>query len=269
MAATAWVVRGDNHMLLRQAQPTLISEIDVEFGPVELIGRFFLKADAAARERGITLSFGSFDDLVAANRANSASWRRLVTMYDPAFCSLTPDHATCILGRNRAGEVVATQAARVYRLTHTTLHDELESLRAFYDHPERDRNAGEVCTVTAPSARQMVGRVLCGGAAWYRPDYRGRFLSAILPRISRVYAFTRWQTDFTTSLMVEGIVKGGVAERSGYRNIEWAVEIANSPLGNVRCAFVWMTAQRLLEDLEEFLADFDAQIDAPVLQRRA
>jgi hypothetical protein len=256
-------------MQQRVDYPKLISEIDVGYGPVELIGKFFLKADTAARERGITLSFGSFDDLVAANRANSQSWRRLVTMYDPAFCSLTPDHATCILGRNAAGEVVATQAARLYRMTKTTFYDELTSLRAFYDNPERDRNAGEVCSVSAQSTRDMVGRVLCGGAAWYRPDYRGRFLSAILPRISRVYAFTRWQTDFTTSLMVEGIVKGGVAERSGYRNIDWAIEIKNSRLGDVRCAFVWMTAERLLEDLEEFLASFDAQIDAPVLERRA
>ncbi len=250
-------------------QGQFLGDIEVKFGPPEVFGRFFLKADAAARARGVHLSFGTFDELVAANRANSASWRRIVTMFDPAFCDLSPDRAVCVLGRNAAGEVVATQASRMYTLTDTTLYDELTSLRAFYDHPERDKRPGETCTVSAEATKGIDGRVVCSGATWYRPDYRGVFLSSILTRISRAYAYTRWSTDFSSSLLVEPIVKGGVMARAGYKNIDWAIDIKNSPLGDVRCAYVWMGGDELVADLRNFLASFDAQVDTPVVQRRA
>ena len=55
----------------------------VDHGPADLLGRFFLKADTAARERGITLSFGTFEDLVDVNAANT----RHLASADPAVRS--------------------------------------------------------------------------------------------------------------------------------------------------------------------------------------
>ena len=43
----------------------------VVHGPADVIGRVFLKAEQALRERGITLSFASFEELVDVNRLNS------------------------------------------------------------------------------------------------------------------------------------------------------------------------------------------------------
>ena len=54
-------------------------------GPV---GRFFLWADTAARDRGVTLFFGSLQDLIEANRADSDSWRPLVPVFDEALAAL-------------------------------------------------------------------------------------------------------------------------------------------------------------------------------------
>jgi hypothetical protein len=42
----------------------------VEYGP-GVLGRFFLWADTAARERGVTPFFASLQDLVEVNKANS------------------------------------------------------------------------------------------------------------------------------------------------------------------------------------------------------
>ena len=58
------------------SRPALITEITVDHGPRDLLGRFFLKADTAARERGITLSFGTFADLVDTNARNTNSLHR-------------------------------------------------------------------------------------------------------------------------------------------------------------------------------------------------
>src|ERR1700704_999656 len=64
-------------------RPPMITEIEVDHGPRDLLGRFFLKADTAARERGIALSFGTFDDLVEANARNTSSWHPLIPLFDP------------------------------------------------------------------------------------------------------------------------------------------------------------------------------------------
>src|SRR6187200_2390191 len=73
--------------------PKLITDITVESGPVDLLGRFFLKADTAARRRGVTLSFATFEELIEVNRRNSDSWKRIISMYDPRYCpkGLAPD----------------------------------------------------------------------------------------------------------------------------------------------------------------------------------
>ncbi|MEQ1647228.1 MAG: hypothetical protein ABL898_01465 [Hyphomicrobiaceae bacterium] len=248
-----------------------ITDVTINYGPPTVLGRFFLEANAACEAVGIKLTFGTFEELLAANTLNRASWKPITSMYDHRLSgqNLTPDKAFCIFGRNAAGEIVATQAARLFTLTSTSLYDEFTSLRAFYDRPESSAQPGETCTVTAETTKATNGRVLVGGAAWYRPDYRGIELSAWLPRISRALAYTRWSTDVTTSIMVEGIVKGGVMARSGYRNIEWAVDIKNSTVGDVRCAFVWMDPERLIDDLREMLAAPGAEVDTSILQRRA
>ena len=51
------------------ARSASVTDITVEHGPVDLLGRFFLKADTAARERGVTLSFGTFEELLRGQRA--------------------------------------------------------------------------------------------------------------------------------------------------------------------------------------------------------
>jgi hypothetical protein len=62
--------------------PHLVTDITVEHGPVDLFGRFFLLADTAARERGVSLSFGTFEDLIRVNEKNRASWGIMTSMYD-------------------------------------------------------------------------------------------------------------------------------------------------------------------------------------------
>src|SRR6266487_6621180 len=95
--------------------------LKVKYGPVGLLGRFFLWADTAARDRGVTLFVASLQDLVDVNRANSETWRPLLPVFDPVLGGITPETGFVLIGRDRSGQVVATQAARVYDWSHTTL----------------------------------------------------------------------------------------------------------------------------------------------------
>ena len=250
-------------------RPPMITEIEVDHGPRDLLGRFFLKADTAARERGITLSFGSFDDLVEVNARNTASWHPLIPLFDPKNGGFDEENAFCMVGRNGQGDIVATQAARLYRWPDTSFYEEARSLRLFYADPARMKMPKERCEITAESTKFVTGNVCFSGGGWYRRDYRKRNLSAILPRISRALAYTRWRTDYTVSVIAEKVIGGGMADRSGYTNVDWDLRMFDAPPGTVRCAFVWMETSQLLADLADFLVGFDAQVDVGVDQRRA
>ena len=250
-------------------RPSLINEITVDHGPRDLLGRFFLKADTASRERGVTLSFGTFADLVETNAKNTSSWHPLIPLFDPKNGGLDDETAFCMVGRNQQGEIVATQAARLYRWPNTSFYEEAKSLRLFYADPARMKMPNERCEISAESTKFVSGNVCFSGGGWYRRDYRKLNLSAILPRISRALAFTRWRTDYTVSVIAEKVIQGGMADRSGYTNVDWDLRMYDAPPGTVRCAFVWMETNQLLADLADFLVRFDTQVDVVVDQRRA
>ena len=57
--------------------------VTVDFGPSELLGPFFIEADAAARRAGVFLTIGDFSELVAVNRANRSNFPPLIPLFDP------------------------------------------------------------------------------------------------------------------------------------------------------------------------------------------
>ena len=243
----------------------LPAHLKIKYGPVGLLGRFFLWADTAARDRGVTLSFASLQDLVEANKANSDSWRPLVPVFDEALGGVTPETVFVLMGRNKDGQVVATQAARLYEWPETSLKDEGDSLRMFYADPDAAFARGDRCKITTPIAEKITGRVVFSGGIWYRRDFRGKDLGTILPRISRAYAFTRWHSDFTLGMMGDAVIAGGLAERAGYTKIEpGCITLVASPLGEMRCGLIWMQSDELLADLAAIMD----QVHAPVVEPR-
>lgn len=247
-----------------------LDQVDIGYGPADLLGRFFLAADTALRERGVTLSFATFDELMAANRANSDTWRPILSIFDPAVSDISPEASLALIGRNAAGEIVATQAARLYDWTQSNLKIESESLRIFYRDPETQKRPGERCVVTAPAAETIFGRCVYSGAVWFRPDYRKRWLTGILPRISRALAYTRWSSDLTCTFMHERIIAGGTAARVGYKNVDYAVTLHNAPIADYYpFGLLWIRTDEMLADIEQFFALPDAKVDPVVFQRTA
>jgi hypothetical protein len=246
----------------------LPAHLKIKYGPVGLLGRFFLWADTAARDRGVTLSFASLKELVELNRANSDSWRPLVPLFDEALGGVTPETAFVLIGRDKHGEVVATQAARIYDWPETSLKDEATSLRMFYADPDAAFERGDRCEITAPIAEKVSGRVAFSGGVWYRRDFRGKELGTILPRISRAYAFTRWNSDFTIGMQADAVIAGGLAERAGYTKLEHScIELVASPLGGMRGGLVWMQSDELLADLAAIMDRVPAPVAGPALPR--
>ena len=165
-----------------------------------------------------------------------------------------PRAAFAILGENSQGEVVATQAARFFDWSGTSLKSEVESLRMMYGSASPP--VGATAEVSSDVAGAITGRVAYSGSTWFRPDYRGRELSGILPRISRALALSTWNTDTTISFMDWRIVKKGVAASYGYVNLAPSVTLRHVIDPEFVAAIGWITRQELIDDAEVFLSDF-------------
>jgi hypothetical protein len=190
-------------------------------GPHGLLRRYFAFADAAARERGVTLTLRTdFDRLIVLNRQHRDSWPLLSPIFNPEHNALDDKSAFWIEGVDAWGETVLTNAARIYDLGDRSLADELRSLRIFYDHPGPKLAAGEAVEVTAPSAARIRGRVTFAGALWVRPDFRGFGFAKIVPRLTRSWALTQWDSPMYWTYIDQALDAIGLTQAYGYSHSE-------------------------------------------------
>ena len=241
-----------------------IRDLVIDHGPRDILGRFFLRADEAARERGVTLAFASLEDMKKVNAANRDTWGDLMPMFDTAHCDFADESALCILGYDANGQVVATQAARHYDLTNRSLRSVAEDLNLFYGTRRPPPEAH--CTVTAANAEAITDSIVYSGSGWYRPDYRRCGLSTLLPRISRAYALAKWDTQYTVSFVEWILVQKGVTGRYGYHSVEDGVEMQGIVDGIFAGGVAWMNRTELLDDLTTFSPGSLPQIDARIAQ---
>lgn len=246
----------------------LLDQITLLHGPHDLLGRFFLIADTAARDQGATLRLrADFDELVMLNERNRDSWPALAPVFNPEFSNLRLDSAFWLDAVDEKGETVATHAARFFDWEHTTLAAELRSLRVFYEDPAPRIASGESIEVEAPTASRIRGRVAYGGAVWVRPDFRGRGLAALLPRISRAYAYSRWDTAWTWGLVEHKTHAKGLVRANGPYEVEESVLLRMAFRGDLPLLLMWMGRDAMLSDVAQIVdqatVDSSRRIERP------
>jgi hypothetical protein len=226
--------------------------VTVRGGPVQEIAAFLLLVDNIARERGIRLKVRTdIDELVALNRRETAlgNWYPLFPIFDPACNNVDETNAYWISGENEQGETVVAQAGRLFQWPASTLADEMENVLypGTPDHPPFH--------VRCPSAHGVTGTVCFSGSTWFHPEYRRLGLSRILPRVSRVFAYSNFQTDWTISMVKRDLVEKNIAAAYGYTDIQFGVWAPGHPLGDLDLALVRMHRTELLSDLRRFVAE--------------
>lgn len=251
------------------ARPTILSDITVDHGSEELLAPLFSRVEDAIRHLGIHLSFASFEELERVNAANRASWMPLFPVYQPSYWPDSKGDTFCLFGSEPGGRVIATLAARIYDWPRTTFHDEACSLRLFYGDVDRFRRRNESCRVSAASTREVTGRVALAGGVWVHPDWRkDPQLMAMMPRFARAYALAKWNINYYTLLMTEGVFRGGLTRKTGMANVDWSVDMLGCPLGDLRLGFLWMNRAELHEDLERCLVDLSTEVDVGIVSHR-
>lgn len=163
--------------------------------------RFLQLYDDAAAKTGIKLLIGfDFHEYVSITQATPTKGQT-----SPNF---RPDHSPIksgegfwIIGIDHSNEVALSYAARLYDLSHANFAEHLQSLKAFYADPIIHAHPKDSCYCTAPSAKQMIGKIAYGGDLWVRRDFRGGSMAQIITRIAHGMSFALWAPDFFCALV--------------------------------------------------------------------
>jgi hypothetical protein len=233
--------------------------LTIEHGPAPLLAKFIMTADQYAREAGLRLRLRhDFDELHDINKmqVSAGNWYPLIDTFNPLRSDVRPENAFWLSGENEQKEIVTTFAARIYYWPDTNLKE--QAVAMMYG-----RDDGQPCVITADAAGLISGVVLCSGAAWVRPDYRGRQLSRLLPRIAKAYAVSRWPVDWTFGYVVPALVEKGVASSSyGTGHFSRSVWYPESSFGELVIAYT--CGYEVCEDLERFLTAEASKSDRDV-----
>jgi hypothetical protein len=224
--------------------------LTIKHGPARLLATFVLEGDIAARKKGIYLRLRhDFGELLYVNKQHtmSGSWYRLPNMFHPEYSELCPENSYWISGENDHGEIVLTQAGRVYYWPETNLEHEARLM--FYAGQED----GQRCVVTAEDAKSIKGVVFYGGSGWVRPDFRGRQLMQLIPRLGRAYALARWPVDWGMSLVAPILVDKGVAAGYGYKHASYSICYPGSPWGDAEFVLVSVSPTEAYDDFANLL----------------
>jgi hypothetical protein len=233
-------------------------ELRVQFGPKREIGLFLLQGDRALTEMGVRLYVShDLSRLYEINRRHLDSWAPLMPVFDPARADVRPDRAFMFELHNDKGEIVATQVSRLLDLSGTTLKSEIEQLRLFYRDPAKQAGPAERIEVTAPKAQEITGLVALSGGLWYRPDWRGKGLSRVMPRMTRTFAYTSWDTDYVISFVEQGPVDHGILNQYGLPGSEPWVKIRDSYKPETDLLLTWRHKPDIASDVTVYLAELN------------
>tara|TARA_R110002073_G_scaffold254336_3_gene416966 strand:+ start:273 stop:1022 length:750 start_codon:yes stop_codon:yes gene_type:complete len=226
--------------------------VTVQDGPVEEIAQFLLLADRTARDRGIHLRVRTdMDELIALNERETAlgNWYRGLPIYDPQRDDVDETNAYWISGTTEDGKTVVAQAGRLFHWPDSNLTDEMVNVL----YPRTPDHAPFY--VTCANAASVSGTVCLSGSTWFHPEYRRLGLARILPRVSRVFAFSQWNTDWTVSFITRELVALNIASAYGYSDVQFGVQAPGHPLGELDLALVRMPRSELFSDIKRFVAE--------------
>jgi hypothetical protein len=243
---------------------SFLEDVRIDHGPPRELGRFFLAADTLVRSAGIRLQLVSIKAASQAHTDNKESWPVFPPMLDSRLSEVPENFSYALLGYNNAGEVVSSQAGRVYDSPDRSLSDLIGDQSFFYGQSAVCA-ANPTCHITAQAGRRIKGRFVYSGALWVRPDHRGSRMANVLPRISRAYALSRWGTDFTIAFLSN--VNSSLFKLYGYPNVEQGVEVRGSATADMVGSLMWMNTDELTADLTRFLEQVGPQVYGTVSDR--
>lgn len=235
-----------------QTRTRLLDWFEADYDVDGAISRLVLRLDQLAARRGIRLypqtDFWGLKRVVDANRPLGAN---LSPNVDAAVSAVDAGNAFWLLGIDDQGKPAATQTARHFDWTGTTMSEEMESLRFFFADPDRHRDGRTYCRIPRPDGDLISGPVVHSGTMWVRPDFRGPgdvgiVMSQILGRLIRLISLSRWRPGYLFTFSSLDLYKRGVAKNFGYAHEAFTAEWDLPDYPGYRAGLFWITAEEMM-----------------------
>jgi hypothetical protein len=239
----------------------------VQYGPPGLFGRYFLAVEHIMRERGIILTFATFDELIKVYDQNSENWGFYNPMFDPRTSDIDLSRTMCLVGRDQRGNIVGSASGKYFDASHRTFQDIVNKGDFFSIRP--GHNSKNISThMNAPDLKHLCGRIGYCGGAWVRPDYRGKALASIYTRTMNACMATLWKPDYLYGLLRSEVI-GTVAHRAyGFTYSQPTLTIKLNDIPSVELVLLWMDVEEVSNDLIHYLDTLCPQVDGAIVTRR-
>lgn len=248
----------------------ILDQVSLVHGPRELLARYIAHAEDTARDLGVRLRISrDFERLVALNAQHRDSWPKILPSFDPKYSALSAQNAFFVEGVDGHGATVVTSAGRLYDHGDRSLASDLRTLRVFYDDPAPPVAAGESVTVSADLAEHIFGRAMFSAVVWVRPDYRRHGFTKIIPRLTRAFALTQWNTPVFWMMIAPHLDQIGITRAYGSWHIDGRLAMHLPSLrDDFEVLFCSMGQDALIRDVassvyETFVGD-SRRIDTPM-----
>jgi hypothetical protein len=241
-----------------------LDAIQVVHGPPGLIGRFLLQVDSNLKSKGLTLDFGTFEEVIEVHLNNKDSWPAYNPMFDPRIAVIEPHNAMCLNVRDAAGRIVATTAGKCWDGTHRSFK-EIVDTGDFYAIKKGPGYPEIKTAIGAPSAATLKGQLVYCGGIWVHPEVRGLRLPALLSRVVNACMLTLWNPDFVIGFVLPEVLGSDLHKRYGYENSEPSLVVTTAGVKTYEGIFLWMTGDDATLDLARFLDELWPKIDPTVV----
>jgi hypothetical protein len=235
--------------IIPQDNLRLPDALTIKHGPARLLARAVIEGDQAARRMGLRLRLRTDFEALAEHNRREVAASTVLPMPDacnPKKTELTPENGFWLSGENEQGEIVVTHAYRIHNWIGTSL---AEQIRACW----YGQDLGQECTVTAEAAAMITGVVACAAAAWVRPDFRGKHLSHLMPRIGKAYACARWPIEWAIGFITRRNAEKGLAGNFGQQHLSYSVTYTDGPASG-EFVLVYTPVTEVYADLAKFLS---------------
>lgn len=182
----------------------------------------------------IGYDFAEYRDVLKAARPD----HELGAPFDPNIHDLNKHNAFWMIGTNRDGDIMHTQAIRMLDLAGQCVSDYF--LKRFSEFPPSgvDIDLNRSRYRAGPGAMRMSGNVAYHGEFWMGGapgEYRGTGISSVLSRYGFWEAMQHYDPDHIVAFMAQAVAFKGLAERTGWMHTEpgalrWFPEGRDTPI---------------------------------------
>lgn len=237
----------------------------VHHGPPGLLGRFFLSAETRLQDRGITLQFISFDELLRLSQRNADNWGSLNPMFDPRTADITPG-SFCLAGYDKSGEIKICISAKPFDASQKSFAAIVNT--GGFTSARGDNSDGlSETTIETAFAYELHGMLGYAGAVWVHPSIRGDRLASIFVHILNSCMLTLWNPDCFLGSVPSTTVGTGLFQRYGYPHAMAPLTVTLKNKHPIDLTIVWMTPAEFLDGLTVYLDEIWPKFDAAVAAR--